>query len=53
MQQYDPPTNLFYLAGAWIAQCAACGYEVAQATRQDRAERKAARRPCPVCVEAA
>jgi len=45
--------NLHFLMGRWIAQCAVCGWELAEASRQDRAERKAARRRCPVCHEAA
>lgn len=60
MQQQDRPTpetgatiDLHLIAGAWIAQCTTCGYEVAQATSQARAERKAATALCPVCHEAA
>jgi hypothetical protein len=45
----DPTPNRFALhldCGIWRASCTGCGYE-------QRVERKAARRDCPVCVEVA
>jgi hypothetical protein len=39
--------------GTWRASCTGCGYELAEGRRQDRVERKAARRSCPVRVEVA
>ena len=40
---------LFYLHGRWIAACPVCGYQLATARRQRRAERAGRRRACPVC----
>jgi hypothetical protein len=36
--------------GIWRASCVGCGFELAEGRRQDRVERKAARRSCPICV---
>ena len=47
------PAALHLIRGVWIASCPRCGCELAEGWRQDRAERKAARRSCPVCVELA
>jgi hypothetical protein len=44
-----PPHNLFLHAGRWTANCATCGFQLAEATRQARAERKAAGQTCPIC----
>jgi hypothetical protein len=44
---------LHLLAGWWRASCTGCGYELAEGKRQDRVERKAARRTCPVCQDSA
>ena len=44
---------LHLIRGRWIASCPRCGCELAEGWRQDRVERKAARRSCPVCVEVA
>jgi predicted RNA-binding Zn-ribbon protein involved in translation (DUF1610 family) len=45
----QPEPNLHLLAGWWVASCPSCGYQLAESRRQDRCERKAARRLCPVC----
>jgi hypothetical protein len=47
------PPALHLNCGRWIASCPGCGFELAEGRRQDRVERKAARRSCPVCVEIA
>jgi hypothetical protein len=52
----DPTPNRVALhldCGIWRASCTGCGYELAEGRHQDRVERKAARRSCPVCVEVA
>jgi hypothetical protein len=50
----DPePFALHLDCGIWRASCTGCGYELAEGRRQDRVERKAARRSCPICVEVA
>jgi len=41
---------LFYLHGRWVACCPACGYQLASARSQRRAERTARRHRCPVCL---
>ena len=43
------PSALHLLDDWWIASCATCGFTLAEGRRQDRVERKAARRLCPVC----
>ena len=48
------PLHLLYgwwigLYGWWIGSCGGCGLTMAESRRQDRAERKANRRLCPVC----
>jgi hypothetical protein len=48
-----PEPNLYLLGGIWIASCPTCGHQLAEGRRQDRVERKAARRTCPICVEVA
>jgi hypothetical protein len=49
----DPePTIALHLdCGIWRASCTGCGFELAEGRRQDRVERKAAGRACPVCRE--
>jgi NAD-dependent SIR2 family protein deacetylase len=37
--------------GIWIASCPSCGYQFATARTQQRCERRAARRTCPICRE--
>ena len=47
------PPALHLLAGLWVASCPTCGFQLAQAQSQARAERRAARTTCPVCHEVA
>jgi hypothetical protein len=47
------PPALHLLHGWWVASCPTCGYQLAEAKRQGRVERKARTRTCPVCVEVA
>jgi hypothetical protein len=42
---------LHLLRGIWIASCPSCGYQFATARTQQRCERRAARRTCPICRE--
>jgi hypothetical protein len=49
----DQPAALHLLAGLWVASCPTCGFQLASARTQARAERRAARRICPVCNEVA
>ena len=44
---------LHLLHGRWVASCPACGYQLATARTQARAERRGRRRACPVCTELA
>jgi hypothetical protein len=37
------------LSGRWIASCPTCDRQLTEGSRQDRVERKAARRSYPVC----
>jgi hypothetical protein len=41
--------NLHLVAGIWIASCPTCAYQLATARTQERCEKRAARRVCPVC----
>jgi hypothetical protein len=47
----DEQPALHLLAGLWVASCPSCGFQLAQARSQARAERRAARTTCPVCHE--
>jgi hypothetical protein len=47
----ERPPALHLLAGRWVASCPACGFQLASAQSQARAERRAARTRCPVCHE--
>ena len=47
--QQQPALHL--LAGWWVASCPTCGFQLASARSQARAERRAARMSCPVCHE--
>ena len=47
----QPSPALHLLAGCWVAACPACGIQLATARTQPRCERRARRRPCPVCQE--
>jgi hypothetical protein len=49
----ERPPALHLLAGRWVASCPACGFQLASAQSQARAERRAARMSCPVCHEVA
>jgi hypothetical protein len=49
----EPPAALHLLAGRWVASCPTCGFQLASAQNQARAERRAARMSCPVCHEVA
>jgi hypothetical protein len=44
-----PAAALHLLAGRWVAACTACGFPLARARTQARAERRARHRACPVC----
>ena len=50
---HDQQPALHLLAGWWVASCPACGFRLASAHSQARAERRAARTRCPVCHEGA
>jgi hypothetical protein len=45
----QPEPALHLLHGRWVASCPSCGYQLATAKRQARAERRGRRRVCPVC----
>jgi hypothetical protein len=45
------PPALHLLRGIWIASCATCGYQLTTARTQQRCERRATRRTCPICRE--
>jgi hypothetical protein len=44
-----PAPALHLLHGLWVASCPSCGFQLATARSQARAERRGARRVCPVC----
>jgi hypothetical protein len=44
-----PEPNLHLLAGIWVASCPTCMFQLATARTQERCERRAAARRCPVC----
>jgi hypothetical protein len=44
-----PEPALHLLDGRWIASCPTCGCELASARTQERVERRAASRVCPIC----
>jgi predicted RNA-binding Zn-ribbon protein involved in translation (DUF1610 family) len=44
-----PEPALHLLGGIWIASCPTCGWQLTSARTQQRCERRAARRRCPVC----
>ena len=37
--------------GIWIASCPTCGFQLTTARTQERCERRASRRTCPICRE--
>jgi hypothetical protein len=46
-----PQPALHLLHGLWVASCPTCGFELASARTQPRAERRSRHRACPVCNE--
>jgi len=48
-----PQPALHLLNGLWVASCPTCGFQLATARTQARAERRSRRRVCPVCYEVA
>ena len=48
-----PEPSMHLIRGRWIASCPACGCQLASARLQERAERQARRRRCPVCKDVA
>jgi hypothetical protein len=57
-QDYGPgldgePAALHLLAGRWVASCPTCGFQLASARSQARAERRSRHRVCPICTEVA
>jgi hypothetical protein len=46
-----PQPALHLLHGLWVASCPVCGFELATARSQARAERRGRHRVCPVCNE--
>jgi NAD-dependent SIR2 family protein deacetylase len=51
--QPHPEPALHLLGSIWVASCPTCGFQLATARTQARVERRAARRLCPVCHQAA
>ena len=47
-----PAPAMHLIRGRWVASCPGCGYQLASARLQERAERQGRRRACPVCKEA-
>jgi hypothetical protein len=47
----DPASepNLHLLGGIWIASFPTCGFQLVTARTQQRVERRAAGRTCPIC----
>jgi hypothetical protein len=48
-----PQPVLHLLHGLWVASCPSCGFELATARTQQRAERRGRHRVCPVCHQVA
>jgi hypothetical protein len=44
-----PEANLHLLGAVWIASCPSCGYQLVTGRTQERVERRAAGRACPIC----
>jgi NAD-dependent SIR2 family protein deacetylase len=40
---------LHLLGSVWVASCPTCGYQLTNARTQERYERRARHRACPVC----
>jgi hypothetical protein len=47
--QPEPEPALHLLHGRWVAACPSCGFQLATARTQARAEQRGRRRLCPVC----
>jgi hypothetical protein len=45
-----PEPNLHLLGDVWIASCPSCGFQLCTARTQQRVERRARSRSCPVCI---
>ena len=45
------PPALHLLGGIWIASCPTCGFQLTTARTQERCERRASQRTCPICRE--
>ena len=41
--------NYHLFEGRWVAACPSCGCELATARSQQRCERRAVHRSCPIC----
>jgi predicted RNA-binding Zn-ribbon protein involved in translation (DUF1610 family) len=48
-----PEPALHLLSRLWVASCPTCGLQLTTARTQERCERRAARRRCPVCYQEA
>jgi hypothetical protein len=44
-----PEPALHLLGGIWVASCATCGFLLCTARTQERVERRARYRSCPIC----
>jgi hypothetical protein len=49
----EPGPALHLLAGLRVASCPTCGYQLTSARTQERCERRASHRTCPICRPAA
>jgi hypothetical protein len=45
----QPEPALHLLTGIWVASCPTCRFQLTAARTQERVERRAAGRVCPVC----
>jgi NAD-dependent SIR2 family protein deacetylase len=45
------PPALHLLGNIWTVSCPTCGFQLTTARSQQRCERRARRRSCPVCHE--
>jgi NAD-dependent SIR2 family protein deacetylase len=43
------PPALHLLGNIWTASCPTCGFQLTTARTQERCERRARRKSCPVC----
>ena len=52
LDPHPPPEPSLHLLGAvWVASCAICGYQLITGRTQERVQRRARFRCCPVCRE--